>query len=129
MNARESKALKVGAVVLIQEDHPTDKIEVRGQVIETGYNAVKIKWDDGQIGCIHHNDMRDVSAVVNCIITINDGGENSVFKMLCKAEDHKRVVCHSSANGDVWHGELTPAEVEYIKKFYDVGITAAPVNA
>jgi hypothetical protein len=34
---------------------------VLGKVIETGYSAVKIAWDDGQVGIIHHDDMQDVS--------------------------------------------------------------------
>jgi hypothetical protein len=55
MDAKESKKLKVGDGVIFSDG-------VTGTVIETGYNAVKIDWADGQLGCIvHHNDMQDVS--------------------------------------------------------------------
>jgi hypothetical protein len=55
MNAREAKRLRVG-------DRVTwgGNAEDRGVVIEIGYCAVKIDWEDGQVGLIHHNDMRDV---------------------------------------------------------------------
>ena len=28
-----------------------------GEVIEVGYCAVKIKWDNGQVGLVQHDDM------------------------------------------------------------------------
>lgn len=55
MTSKDSKKLKTGAAVQFSDG-------VAGTVIETGYNAVKIEWADGQIGIIHHDDMQDVSS-------------------------------------------------------------------
>ena len=52
MNARQAKKLKVGDKVMWQGSH-TDL----GEVIEVGYCAVKIKWDNGQVGLVQHDDM------------------------------------------------------------------------
>jgi hypothetical protein len=57
MDADAAKALKVGDRV-IWDDDPED----RGEVIETGYCAVKITWENGQTGIIHVNDCARVSA-------------------------------------------------------------------
>lgn len=54
MTSKESKKLKVGDAVVFSDG-------VRGEVVDTGFNAVGIKWDDGQQGYIHHDDMQDVS--------------------------------------------------------------------
>ena len=56
MTNSESKRLKPDDLVRFTDG-------VRGRVIETGYAAVKVVWDDGQIGIIHHDDMRDVTRV------------------------------------------------------------------
>ena len=53
MDYREARKLKVGDRLIIWAE--------RGTVIETGCDAVKIKWDDEQIGVIHLRDMEDIS--------------------------------------------------------------------
>lgn len=55
MNAAEAKRLKIGDA-LIWENDPGD----RGTVIEVGYCAVKIEWENGQIGVLHTNDCQSV---------------------------------------------------------------------
>lgn len=57
MLTAEAKKLKVGRRVIIWWGTPS---ACTGTVIETGYNAVKIEWDDGQVGIIHHNDHHNV---------------------------------------------------------------------
>lgn len=54
MDAKAAKRLKVGTRVRFSDG-------VYGTVRDVGYNAVEIKWDDGQQGVIHHDDMQDVS--------------------------------------------------------------------
>ncbi len=54
MDRKASERLKIGRRVQFIDG-------VLGSVIETGYSAVKISWDDGQVGIIHHDDMQDVS--------------------------------------------------------------------
>jgi preprotein translocase subunit YajC len=54
MTSKESKKLQVGDKVVFSDG-------VRGEVQDTGYNAVGIKWEDGQQGHIHHDDMQDVA--------------------------------------------------------------------
>lgn len=56
MKREISKKLKVGDTVIFSDG-------VKGKVIETNWMAVKIVWDDGQIGIIHHDDMREVEKV------------------------------------------------------------------
>lgn len=56
MTEKESKKLQRGAQVIWEND-PADK----GTVTETGYNAVKIAWDNGQVGVIHRKDLKSVS--------------------------------------------------------------------
>lgn len=51
MNATQAATLKVGDRVM-WDRKPTDA----GTVVDTGYNAVTIKWDNGQTGTIHHRD-------------------------------------------------------------------------
>lgn len=55
MDYKAAKRLTVGAQVRFSDG-------VLGKVIETGYCAVKIAWDDGQTGIVHLDDMQDVSA-------------------------------------------------------------------
>jgi hypothetical protein len=57
MNTREAKKLKVGDRIILWAGKPS---ACTGTVIQTGYNAVKTKWDDGQIGIIHIDDHDDV---------------------------------------------------------------------
>lgn len=56
MTSKESKALKNGDLVAFSDG-------VRGIVVNAGNVGVRMKWDDGQEGVIHHNDMHDVSRV------------------------------------------------------------------
>ncbi len=58
MDKREAKKVKVGDRVQIWAESPD---ACTGTAIEVGYNAVKFKWDDGQIGIIHHGDFKDVT--------------------------------------------------------------------
>lgn len=58
MDSKQAKKLKIGDRLLIWSDSPH---ACSGTVIETGYCAVKIKWDDEEIGVIHINDMTNVS--------------------------------------------------------------------
>lgn len=55
MEAKASKRLAIGSRVRFSQDG------VLGTVTEKNWMAVKIAWDDGQIGIIHHDDMQDVS--------------------------------------------------------------------
>jgi preprotein translocase subunit YajC len=54
MDAKASKRLRPGDRVRFSDG-------VAGEVVSTGSMAVEIKWEDGQLGCIHHDDMQDVS--------------------------------------------------------------------
>jgi hypothetical protein len=58
MDSKEAKKIKIGDRVQIWAERPD---ACTGTAIEVGYNAVKFEWDDGQIGIIHHNDMKDVA--------------------------------------------------------------------
>jgi hypothetical protein len=58
MTAKDSKRLEVDDQVVWGDD-PHDV----GTVIETGYNAVKISWDNGQTSIHKHWDMALVFAV------------------------------------------------------------------
>ncbi len=55
MTAKESKALKVDDCVMWDDD-PMDL----GIVIETGYRAVKISWENGQVGIVDHRGMTQI---------------------------------------------------------------------
>jgi hypothetical protein len=57
MTRRESEALKAGDVVRWQRDGEY------GEVTETNWVGVKIVWDDGQVGVIHHDDMGEISRI------------------------------------------------------------------
>lgn len=54
MDRKASERLKVGDAVVFSDG-------VRGTVTDRGYSGVHIKWEDGQQGVIHHDDMQDVS--------------------------------------------------------------------
>ena len=56
MTTAEAKKLRVGDPVI----WGTDKND-RGEVVETGYCAVKIKWEDGQLGVIDVRDCQEVN--------------------------------------------------------------------
>lgn len=56
MDMKASKRLKVGMRVRFSDG-------VLGTVTEANWHAVKIAWDDGQIGIIDHDAMQDVVAV------------------------------------------------------------------
>ncbi len=52
MTCKESKKLKIGDIVVVSDG-------VKGEVTDTGYNAVGFKWEDSQVGHIHHDDMQE----------------------------------------------------------------------
>ncbi len=54
MDKKTAETLKVADRVRFSDG-------VRGIVTDTGYNTVHVKWEDGQQGVIHHDDMQDVS--------------------------------------------------------------------
>lgn len=58
MTERESKKLKAGDRVMWDGDE-TDL----GSVTECDYLCVRIKWDNGQEGTVHHADMKKISKV------------------------------------------------------------------
>jgi len=58
MTYAQASKLKVGARLL---DRGMSAEACTGTVIETGYNAVKIKWDDGQVGIVRFHDMEDMT--------------------------------------------------------------------
>ena len=58
MDEKQAKRLKIGDRVQIWAESPD---ACTGTVSETGYNAVKIEWDDDQIGIIHLKDMDNVT--------------------------------------------------------------------
>lgn len=58
MSEAESKRLRVGDRVYWDDD-PADI----GSVVETDYLCVRIKWENGQEGTIHHRDMSKVHRV------------------------------------------------------------------
>jgi hypothetical protein len=60
MTGDQSRNLKVGDRVG-WETSATDL----GTVIGNNWSGVKIKWDDGRTGTIHHNDMTQVEYVPN----------------------------------------------------------------
>jgi len=55
MDAKASKRLALGSRVRLTLDGSL------GTVTEKNWMAVKIAWDDGGFGIIHHDDMQDVS--------------------------------------------------------------------
>jgi preprotein translocase subunit YajC len=54
MTSKESKKLKAGDTVMFNDGTP-------GKVISVGNAGVRMEWDDGQAGVIHHDDMDCVS--------------------------------------------------------------------
>jgi len=54
MTSKESKTLKKGDAVVFNDG-------VGGTVVSTGNACVRMVWDDGQEGVIHHDDMACVS--------------------------------------------------------------------
>ena len=58
MTFQDSKKLTISDRVQIWAESPD---ACTGSVIETGCNAVKVEWDDGQIGIIHRNGLANVS--------------------------------------------------------------------
>src|SRR5262245_45339997 len=57
MQTKHAKKLKVGDRIQIWAGTPH---HCTGTVIETGYSAVKTKWDDGEVGIIHMDDHANV---------------------------------------------------------------------
>lgn len=54
MTSKESKSLKKGDAVVFSDG-------VGGTVVSVGNVGVRMVWDDGQEGVIHHDDMDCVS--------------------------------------------------------------------
>ena len=54
MTKNEARKIKVGDRVVYSDG-------VEGECVEIGYCLCKFSWKDGQIGCLDHNDMQDVS--------------------------------------------------------------------
>jgi len=61
MTAAESKDLKKGDHVYWRGDAAN-----RGSITETGWDAVTIAWDNGQVARVHHGDMREIQ--INTIV-------------------------------------------------------------
>lgn len=55
MDAKTAKTLKVGDRV-IWDNNPGD----RGKVVEVGYCAVKVAWENGLVGTTDFRDMRRI---------------------------------------------------------------------
>jgi hypothetical protein len=55
MTKEEARKLKIG--------YKVDGFKTQGVVVDRGYDAVKIKWDDGQTGVIHEADMHGIYPV------------------------------------------------------------------
>lgn len=56
MTRKEAEKLRVGDRVVFSDG-------VQGNVEQVGYCVATFKWDDGQQGNIHFEDMEDVSRV------------------------------------------------------------------
>ena len=57
MTRKEADKLKLGERVTIWPGQPA---AASGEIIESGYCALKFKWDDGEVSIIHKDDMTDV---------------------------------------------------------------------
>jgi hypothetical protein len=57
MDSKEAKRLKISERVQIWAASPD---ACTGTVIETGYNAIKIRWDDGHVVAVHLEEMKNV---------------------------------------------------------------------
>lgn len=58
MTKTQAKQLKLDDRVVIWPNDPA--MRAAGKVVEVGYNARKIAWDDGQVGVIHLDDFANV---------------------------------------------------------------------
>ena len=58
MTGAESKGLTKGARVYWRGDAAD-----AGIITETRCDAVTIAWDNGQVVCVHHGDMREIQRV------------------------------------------------------------------
>jgi preprotein translocase subunit YajC len=54
MTEKEARKLKVGDRVVFSDG-------VTGIVEQVGYSAAQFRWEDGQCGVIHNDDMQDVA--------------------------------------------------------------------
>jgi hypothetical protein len=59
MNGEKSRRLVVGARVCWNRSEAD-----QGTVLENTWANVRIKWDNGLTGAVHHNDMGEVDAAV-----------------------------------------------------------------
>jgi len=53
MTEKEARKLKVGDRVRFSDG-------IFGVVEKVGYNTARFRWEDGQVGVIHNDDMQDV---------------------------------------------------------------------
>ena len=53
MTEKEARKLKVGDRVGFSDG-------IFGVVEKVGYNTARFRWEDGQVGVIHNDDMQDV---------------------------------------------------------------------
>lgn len=60
MTSKESKKLRTGDAVVFSDG-------VKGRVVSAGNAGVRMEWDDGQSGVIHHDDMQDVSRAAELV--------------------------------------------------------------
>jgi hypothetical protein len=58
MDRKSANKLKIGQRVVIWEESPD---ACSGTITEKNWMAIKVEWDDGQIGIIHLDDCRNVS--------------------------------------------------------------------
>jgi len=72
MNVVESKKLVNGTRVYWRGDG-TDG----GTITETGWDAVTIAWDNGQVARVHHGDMREVQLTSKKPHAIQGNSQNS----------------------------------------------------
>ena len=59
MTGEESRYLSVGTRICWN-----DSERDQGTVVENTWSAVRIKWDSGLTGAVHHNDMREIEVVI-----------------------------------------------------------------
>jgi hypothetical protein len=65
MTPTESRDLKKGARVYWRGD-ATDS----GIITETGWDAVTIAWNNGQVASVHHGDMREIQQAPTKVYTL-----------------------------------------------------------
>lgn len=59
MDKKAARKLRIGQRVEIWAESPD---ACSGTVTEKNWMAIRVEWDDGQVGIIHLDDCRDVSS-------------------------------------------------------------------